>query len=175
MEEEFKKLIRNNEFEQIIQLLENKASNDDIDRIETMIDEQVKTETIDELREELATKANTTDLEQMFDSQSKEYEVNYDKILGTTQGQLSSLTDSINEQFELVREDFYEKLSTKLDSSSVLELTTKLAKKADNERVNTLIAQHKNNLIDILENYKKEFRSMQDLFEQKYKSTIGMV
>lgn len=129
IEEEFKKLIRNNEFNQIIQLLENKASNDDIDRIEAMIDDQVRSETINELREQIMTKATTEELEEMLEKQAQDRESSYAEVLSTTQSQLSSLTNNINSQFEYLREDFYEKLATKMDSSSILELTTKLSKK----------------------------------------------
>jgi len=138
-----------------------------------MLDEQVKAETIDEIKTILFTKVDKEEMDKLIELQSKNEQNSGDKILATTQAQFSSLTDNINEQFEIFREDIYEKLTNKLDSAVLMDLSTKLSKKADNERVNSLIAQHKNNLIDILENYKKEFRSIQDIFEQKYKANNG--
>lgn len=173
IEEEFKKLIRNNEFDQIIQLLENKASSDDIERLENMLDEQVKAETIEELHEIMCTKADKEEIDKIIEQQNNNEQNKGQEIISKTQAQFSSLTENINEQFDLFREDIYGKLSNKLDSAVLMDLSTKLSKKADNERVNTLIAQHKNNLIDILENYKKEFRSIQDIFEQKYQMNNG--
>ena len=159
IDEEFKKLIRNNEFDQIIQLLENKASISEIDRLEGMMGDQIKQEVIDQIKTEIETKANKDEIEFAIEQQAESIKDNSDKTVNTIQSQLATLADNVNEQFELQREDIYEKLSNKLDAAALMEVTTKLAKKADNERVNSLIAQHKNNLIDILENYKKELRS----------------
>lgn len=173
IDEEFKKLIRNSEFDQIIQLLENKASLDDIERLEVQFDEQVKRQTIDELKSQIQTLAKKEDLESVIEKQSDIDKNINENILSNLHSQLSSLADSFSEQFELLREDIYEKLSNKIDSTAMMEVSTKISKKADNDKVTTLIAQNKNNIIDILENYKKEFRSIQDLFEKNYRSKPG--
>lgn len=170
VEEEFKKLIRNSDFDQLLQLLENKASNDDIERLETQLDDQIKKETIEEIISMVNEKANRTDYEAFTEQQLELERKANEKLVQDTQNQLSSLVESFNEQFELLRCDMYDKLQTKVDSNQILDFGTKLSKKADNDRVSTLIAQNKNNIIDILENYKKEFRDIKDFVEEKYQS-----
>lgn len=168
IEEQFKKLIRNNEFDQIIQLLENKASIDDIDRLESQFESQVKQESISSLIAELSEKATKKDLDSFIENQISLGAQHEKNLALSTQVQVVNLKNSVTEQFEIFRGDIHEKLKTKVDSTQMLDIGTKLSKKADQERVTMLISQNKNNLIDILESYKKDLRSVKEFVESGY-------
>lgn len=69
-----------------------------------------------------------------------------------------SITDHFNEQFEILRGDIYDKLKSKVANKSMNELINEINNKVDVEKVSVMIAQHKNNMIDVLESYNQEWK-----------------
>jgi uncharacterized protein YaaW (UPF0174 family) len=71
-----------------------------------------------------------------------------------------SITDHFNEQFEILRGDIYDKLKTKVTNKSMNEFVNELKSKINAEQVSVMIAQHKNNMIDVLESYNQECKGL---------------
>ena len=153
VEEELNKIIRTNELDRILQLLENKASKSDVERLESIIEDM--NSVIEEINNLASSKLTRDEVAMLLISQQSEADkaakssISFDMI-----NQLKNLEKNVKEDIDLLKTDLYAKLQLKADGQSIVDINTLISRKADNDRVSLLISQNKNNIIDILENYK---------------------
>lgn len=166
--EELKKILRTNEFDQILQLIENKASIDDFERIEAMFDDKVTHEDLAKFKQDFEGKVDRDELENIIVGIIQTEQSNSEKAILETKSLFAKYRDNLIEELDLIKQDLHHKLELKVDTNQCMELTTKLSKKADMERVTSLVAQSKNSVIDILETYKKEFNNIKNEMKGKF-------
>ena len=108
--EELKKIIRTTEFDQILQLIENKASIDDIERLEALLDDKTTQKDLNDIKNILENKAEKDDVEIIISkSLQNDKDIN-NKAIKDLKNKLSKSKDDMIEELKLIRQDLYQKL-----------------------------------------------------------------